>query len=459
MESGLNEKCGVVGVCNTRNFDVARLAYLGLWSLQHRGQDSSGIASFDGRKLHSYTGRGLVSQVYEEKTFDKLQGQVAVGHNRYSTSGGDDEDLNQPYVYESLGFAFCHNGNLPYIDALTNYMAEHELVGADNNDSGLMAMALANELKSKKKLELALKECWPLFTGAFSCVGLYKKKLYGFRDSHGIRPLSIGKTDHGYVFASETAALDIIGADFIRDVKPGELVVADGEELTSYKIADGKEQIDALEFVYLARPDSRLLGQSVYSARRRAGDMLAKTQPVKADVVIGIPDSGIPAASGYARTSGIPFAQGLIKNRYIGRTFIEPEKIRKKSVELKFNIIVELVAGQDIVIIDDSLVRGNTLRYVIKILRESGAKSVHVRIAAPPIKFPDFYGIDTPTSAELTASENDNEEIRKQINADSLAFLDLESFKESTGVDKDRLCVSSFTGEYPIKVPFPFKGS
>lgn len=453
FQSGLNEKCAVVGVSNTKAFDVSRLAYLGLWALQHRGQDSSGIASFDGRKLHHRRSKGLVSNVYDAESLSELKGQVAIGHNRYSTSGGDDSFLNQPFIYESLGFAFAHNGNLPFIDKLVDYAKKHKLIVADNNDTGLMALALSNELKLSADLKSAVSSCWPLFTGAFSCVGLYQDVLFGFRDSNGIRPLVIGKTDHGYVLASETAALDIIGAAFVRDVSPGELVQIQGDQLTSDIIKAGQETLDIMEFVYLARPDSRLMGQSVYSARRRAGVVLASTQPVKADIVIGVPDSGVPAATGYAEGSSISYGMGLVKNRYVGRTFIEPEKIRRTSVELKFNVIVEIVAGKDIVLVDDSIVRGNTLKHVVELLREHGARSIHVRIASPPVKFPDFYGIDTPDNNELIAHSHSVEEVRHFITADSLAFLPIDDLIASTGIDKSQLCLSSFNGNYPIKVP------
>lgn len=444
----------MIGITNKRDFDVARLVYLGLWSLQHRGQDSSGIASYDGVKLHSHKKSGLVSQVYDEESLASLKGQAAIGHNRYSTFGGKDDAFNQPYADESINFAFAHNGNLPYVDKLKEYLLEQKISSDGLNDSGLMALALASELKQTNSLEKAVKCCWPLFTGAFCCVGLYNNKVFAFRDANGIRPLALGKTDHGYMVASETVALDIVGADFVRDVKPGELVMFEDDQLESVQIKQGSEQLDAFEFVYLARPDSRIAGHSVYFARYRAGQALAKTAPVRADVVIGIPDSGMPAATGFASESGIACEYGLLKNRYIGRTFIEPEKIRRSSVELKFNVIVEVVAGKNVVLIDDSLVRGNTLKYVVRILREYGAKSVHVRIASPPVKYPDFYGIDTPTSNDLIANEYTEPEIAKIINADSLAFLPLDDFIASTGMPKSQLCLSSFTGEYPIAVPY-----
>jgi amidophosphoribosyltransferase len=377
---------------------------------------------------------------------------MAIGHNRYSTSGGSDEALNQPYIDESLSFAFAHNGNLPITKKLEEYLNDNGINSGGTNDSGLMALALSNELKITGSIEKSVRTCWPLFTGAFCCVGLYKGQMFAFRDQFGIRPLSLGKTHNGYVVASETAALDIIGADFTRDIKPGELVVIHGSELESFQIQPGTEKLDAFEFVYLARPDSRLAGQSVYSARRRYGMALAKVDPVKADIVIAVPDSGTPAAVGYAQESNIPFELGLIKNRYIGRTFIEPEKIRKNSVELKFNVIVEIIAGKDVVLVDDSLVRGNTLKFVIKLLRQYGAKSIHVRIASPPVKYPDYYGIDTPKDTDLIASHHNEQQISEMIDADSLAYLPLGDFIKATGLPKDRLCLSCFNGEYPIPI-------
>jgi amidophosphoribosyltransferase len=449
---GINEKCAVIGISNHKNFDVSRLVYLGLWSMQHRGQDSSGIASYDGSKIIVHKKSGLVSQVYSEESLGLLKGRVAVGHNRYSTSGGKDDNYNQPYVDEDLGFAFTHNGNLPVTKKLEEYLMSEGLIISGQNDSGLMSLALINEIKKTNSIKEAVKTCWPLFSGAFSCVCMLKDQVFAFRDNFGIRPLAIGKTNHGYVIASETGALDIIGANFVRDVKPGELVVINDDQLISHQLFNGQEKLDAFEFVYLARPDSRLMGKSVYSIRRRLGMALSQYAPVKADVVISVPDSGTPAAVGYAHQSGIPFELGLIKNQYIGRTFIEPEKIRKNSVELKFNVIVEIVAGKDVVLVDDSLVRGNTLKYVVKILREYGAKKVHVRIASPPVIYPDYYGIDTLNTSELIASKYGLEQITKIIDADSLAYLPLPNFLNSIGVDRNKLCLSCFTGDYPIAI-------
>lgn len=449
----INEKCAVIGVTNTRDFDVARLVYLGLWSMQHRGQDSSGIASYDGVKVHVHKKHGLVSQVYDEDSLVRLRGKVAIGHNRYSTSGGKNDAHNQPYSNEALGFAFGHNGNLPFVDKLQDYLRQAGVSHDGFNDTGLMSLALTSELKKTGSIQAAVKNCWPLFTGAFSCVGLHGDTVFAFRDSHGIRPLVLGKTTHGYVVASETVALDIIGAGFVRDINPGELILLSGEHLESVTIAKGSQTVDAFEFVYLARPDSRIAGKSVYATRFKAGEALARTAAVKADVVIGIPDSGLSAATGYAHQSGIPLELGLLKNRYIGRTFIEPEKIRKNSVELKFNAIVESIAGRDVILVDDSLVRGNTLTYVIGLVRSHGAKKVHVRIASPPVMFPDFYGIDTPRISSLIASQYSVQDIQKVIRADSLAYLSLEDFIDSVGIPASQLNLSSFNGVYPIPVP------
>jgi amidophosphoribosyltransferase len=448
----VNEKCAVIGITNTRDFDVARLVYLGLWAMQHRGQDSSGIVSYNGSDLKIHKKSGLVSRVYDEEALSRLNGKIAIGHNRYSTSGGSDESLNQPYVDKKLSFAFAHNGNLPVVKNLKEYLTKNSINFDGKNDSGLMALALANELERTDSIERSVQNCWPLFTGAFCCVGLYKGMMFAFRDRFGIRPLSLGQTHNGHVIASETAALDIIGANFIRDINPGELVIVKENRLESYQIEKGHEKLDAFEFVYLARPDSRLAGQSVYSVRRRYGIALSRINPIKADVVIAVPDSGTPAAVGYAQESGIPFELGIIKNRYIGRTFIEPEKIRRNSVELKFNVIVEIIAGKDVILVDDSLVRGNTLKFVVKILRQYGARSVHVRIASPPVKYPDFYGIDTPKVNELIASSHNQDQIAKIIDADSLAYLPLDEFIRCTGMPADKLCLSCFNGVYPIPI-------
>jgi len=452
--NSLNEKCAVVAVSNKKAFDVARLVYLALWSLQHRGQDSSGIASFDGSQLQSHKKTGLVSRVYSPSSLARLKGRVAIGHNRYSTSGGNDSALNQPYDYHSPNFAFAHNGNLPYTDKLTDYAQRNGLDSSGLNDSGLMGLALNHELNRVKSIPEAVRRCWPLFTGAFCCVGLLNERAFAFRDSHGIRPLVLGKTDHGYIIASETVALDIIGANFIRDVRPGELIMIWEDQFESIQISEGEQVIDAFEFIYLARPDSRIANRSVYTTRYRAGQSLAKAAPVKADVVIAIPDSGIPAATGYSHQSGIPAEHGLLKNRYIGRTFIEPEKIRRNSIELKFNAIVEIVAGKDIVLVDDSIVRGNTLKHVIGLLRSYGAKQIHVRIASPPILHPDFYGIDTPDGNDLIASRYDVTDIGRQVGADSLVYLPLSDLVSAIGLSQSQLCLSSFDGRYPIEVPY-----
>lgn len=450
----INEKCAVIAVTNKRDFDVARLAYLGLWSLQHRGQDSSGIASFDESGLHEHKKSGLVSQVYDEESFDRLRGGVAIGHNRYSTAGGQDDAFNQPYSYKDLGFAFAHNGNLPFTDELKAYAERNHLEADGLNDSGLMSLCLSNELSKTGSIAESLRNCWPLFTGAFSCVGIYKDQAFAFRDEHGIRPLGVGKTDHGYVAASETAAMDIIGADYMRDMRPGELVVMQDDVMESVQIAEGKEKVDAFEFVYLARPDSNIAGRSVYHTRYQAGRLLAKTLPVEADVVLGVPESGIPAATGYSHESGIRFELGLMKNSYIGRTFIEPDKIRKSSVELKFNVITKIIAHKNIVLVDDSLVRGNTLKHVIRLLKDYGAKSVHVRIASPPVMYPDFYGIETSESKDLMARDHSEDEMAGIFGAESLAYLPLDDFVKATGLKESDLCLSGFTGDYPIKVPF-----
>ncbi len=450
----INEKCAVIAVSNSQDFDVARLVYLGLWAMQHRGQDSSGIASYNGSKLHHRKKRGLVTQVYDEESLASLKGQAAIGHNRYSTSGGDDSFLNQPFTNEGLGFAFAHNGNLPFTTKLREYAFEQKLTVNGHNDSGLMALALANELKNNGgSIEKAVRSCWPLFEGAFCCAGLLEKNVFAFRDGYGIRPLSLGETTHGYVVASETAALDAIGATYVRDIKPGELVVINKKEIQSFQIVEGTEMLDAFEFVYLARPDSKLAGKSIFMIRKDAGRLLAKNSPAEADIVLAAPDSGTPAAVGYSEESGIPMGHGLIKNRYIGRTFIEPEKIRKSSVELKFNVIPEVIEGKRIVLVDDSIVRGNTLKHLTKLLKKNGAKEVHLRIASPPVKYPDFYGIDTPNGFDLLAHSYTVEESRERLDADSLEYLSVGDLVKSTGLSRGKLCLSSFTGEYPIPVP------
>ncbi len=452
MEDKLGEKCGIFGVYG-KGFEAARLTYFGLFALQHRGQESSGIAVSDGKKIKIHKGTGLVVHVYSEKILDNLQGHLAIGHNRYSTSGGSKPEYNQPYLSADGKVALAHNGNLPETKKLREFLKSKKVKIDNLNDTGVMHAVLHYFIKQGKSLEDAIKLSYPLFTGAFCLLVMTPTKIAAIRDSFGIRPLSLGKLNGGYVIASETCAFDIMNASFIREIKPGEMVVIDETGVKSIQIEKGNQKLDVFEFVYFARPDSMLFGKKVNEVRRQLGVNLAKEHPVKADVVIPVPDSAIPAALGYSKESGIPFDHGLIKNRYVHRTFIKPEQhLRETSVQMKLNPLPEVLKGKRVIVIDDSIVRGTTLSKIVAMLRKTGAKEVHVRISSPPNKYPDFYGIDTPNQKELIAATRSLDGVRKFIGADSLEYLSFDGMIKATGLSKDIFCTSCFTGEYPIDI-------
>jgi amidophosphoribosyltransferase len=449
-EYELAEKCGVFGVF-TSNPEAARLVYSGLWALQHRGQESSGIASSDRGQIYRHVQSGLVSHAYDEAALDGLKGSLAIGHNRYSTSGGNLAVHGQPIV--DVNLALAHNGNLPSTAKLEEFLSEHNVPIEGLNDSALMAAAISFFMSQGKSLDEAIEESYPLLVGAFSVVAMDCKKLVAFRDHCGIRPLSLGRLADGLVVSSETCALDVIGAAFWRDIKPGEMVVIDESGLRSRQLVKPTPKLDIFEFVYFARPDSMLLGRSVNAVRREMGAELAREVPLSADVVVPVPDSAIPAAIGYARQSGIPFDQALIKNRYIHRTFIQPaQRLRDKSVEMKLNPLPEALIGRDVIVIDDSIVRGTTTKKIVRMLYGAGAKKVHVLISSPPVKFPDFYGIDTPDPKDLLASRMSIDEMTGYIGADSLHFLSYEGLIAATGLPESRFSTSAFTGVYPIDI-------
>ncbi len=446
----LQEKCGVVGVYSPGE-EAARLSYFALSALQHRGQESSGIVSHDGEQFHKHIGVGLVAQVFNESSLAKLPGAMAIGHNRYATSGGKHDSHAQPVLRSDDLIALAHNGNLPSTIALRDFLKSKGTLKRDSNDSEMMADAIRFYMYQGHNTAEAITLAWPLFTGAFSIVVLAKDGLYAFRDHCGIRPLCLGKLKEGYVIASETCALDMVGAKFIRDVKPGELLRIDASGLRSTQIQKPNLKLEVFEYIYFARPDSVLLGQSINEVRRRLGRELAKELPVKADLVVPIPDSSIPAALGYSKASKIEFDHGLIKNRYIHRTFIQPSQaMREKAVQMKLNPLASTLAGKDIILIDDSIVRGTTMREIIKMLRRCKVGKVHVRISSPPVRFPDFYGIDTPDQTALIASKKSSEQIRKLIGADSLAFLSYERMIRAVDVPEQQLCTACFSGLYPI---------
>ncbi len=449
----LHEKCGVFGVA-VGSPDAARTAYYGLWALQHRGQESSGIVSASKGELRRHVGEGLVAHVYDEGNLERLKGNLAIGHNRYATSGGSGGvDHLQPVLDPGTGFAFAHNGNLPSTAALEAFLLAHNVPHSHLNDSQMMAAAIGYYVRQGKTLVAAIEAAWPLFTGAFSCVAMDADTVVGFRDECGIRPLSLGRLEDGYVIASETCAFDTVGAAFLRDVKPGELVSITPSGVTSKQVVPGRMALDIFEYVYFARPDSLLMGRKVNEVRRNLGRNLAKEFPIKADVVVPVPDSAIPAALGYAQASGVRFDHGFIKNRYIHRTFIRPtQALRDRDVKIKLNPVPEVIMGKSVIVIDDSIVRGTTTAQIVSMLYGAGAREVHVLVSCPPVKYPDFYGINTPKQSDLIAARLSVPEICKHIGAASLGFLSFDGMIEATGWSRSKLSTSCFDGVYPIGI-------
>ncbi|HEV8426039.1 MAG TPA: amidophosphoribosyltransferase [Actinomycetes bacterium] len=450
------EACGVFGVWAPGE-QVANLVFYGLYALQHRGQESAGMAVADGHGLLVYKEMGLVSQVFDEATLATLQGHLAIGHTRYSTTGGSRWENAQPAFKTNAvggGIALAHNGNLTNTAALAELLGGTGSGGRSTSDTDVMAELLARE--ADLSLEEAIVRTMPRLEGAFSLVILDERTLYGVRDRHGVRPLCIGKLPGGWVVASETAALDIVGATLVREVEPGEVVAIDEQGLRSRRFAPASPRLCVFEHVYLARADSTLGGQSVHQVRRALGAALAIEAPVEADLVIPVPDTAWSAAAGYAEASGISFGEGLMKNRYVGRTFIQPSQtMRQLGIRIKLNPLREAIRGLRLVVVDDSIVRGNTTKAIVGMLREAGAREIHVRITSPPVRWPCFYGIDMPTRAELVASDLLTTEIAGYLGADSLGYLSLEALTEaaaSPGVGPEGLCTACFTGDYPIPV-------
>ncbi|HUS26319.1 MAG TPA: amidophosphoribosyltransferase [Nevskiaceae bacterium] len=450
--SQIREKCAVFGAYNVGP-QASRLTFYGLWALQHRGQESSGIVSSDGHNLYRHTAPGLVANVYHEEDLEQLPGHIAIGHNRYSTSGAAEGAHSQPVLKREHKLAFAHNGNLPVTDALAAFLDEHDIAHQKYNDSEMMAEAINCLMENGMELEAAIQETYPLFTGAFSSVAMTNKKLVAFRDECGIRPLSIGRLGKGYVVASETCAFDTVGATFIRDVQPGELVIIDEHGITSHQAAKPRPKLDMFELVYFARPDSIIQGLSVDQVRQNFGQVLAEEYKLDADIVVPVPDSSIPAAIGYARASDIPFEMALIKNRYIHRTFIRPSaKLREQDLRMKLNPMPHLLKGKRVVLIDDSIVRGTTTRKIVRMLQEAGAREVHVLISSPPVRYPDFYGINISDQHELIAAQMSVEEIRQHIGADTLGYLSFNGMIRATGQPASTFCTSCFDGIYPIAI-------
>ncbi len=446
------EACGTFGAF-TPGEPAARLAYFGLFALQHRGQESAGIAVSDGDLLTVFKDLGLVAQVFDETTLESLPGHVAIGHTRYSTTGSSVWENSQP-VYRQIdhnGIALAHNGNLINTAELATELGKQ----AATTDSELMAEAIARSMLDGRDLVAALTETLPRFEGAFTLALMDRTTLVGVRDPYGFRPMCLGRIDGGWVVASETAALDIIGATFVRAVEAGEMVVIDESGIRSFfPFPPRSPKLCLFEFIYFARPDSLLYGQNVHAARQRMGRRLAEQAPVKADVVVPVPESGIPAAQGYAAASHIPYVDGLVKNRYVGRTFIEPAQLmRDRGIHMKLNPMPEELEGRRVILVDDSIVRGSTTRQLVQMVREAGATEVHMRISSPPYRWPCFYGMDTGDRSTLLAADLSIEEIAASIGADSLAYLGLDSVLESTGAPEDGFCTACLSGDYPTEVP------
>jgi len=452
---GPQDACGVFGVWAPGE-EVAKLTYFGLYALQHRGQEAAGIAVSDGSGVVVYKDLGLVAQVFDEPTLASLRGHLAIGHTRYSTTGGSTWENAQPTIRATSAgttIALAHNGNLVNTAELARQVAERGMdPDGSTSDTALVTMLLAS--RPDLSVEAAALEVLPTLRGAFSFVFMDETTLYAARDAYGVRPLVLGRLERGWVVASETAALDIVGASVVREIEPGELIAIDEHGLRSARFAAPDPKGCLFEYVYVARPDTTIAGRTIHAARVAIGRQLAREHPVDADLVIPVPESGTPAAIGYAAESGITYGAGLMKNPYVGRTFIQPSQtLRQLGIRLKLNPVRENVRGKRLVVVDDSIVRGNTQRAIVRMLREAGALEVHVRISSPPVSWPCFYGIDFATRAELLASGLDNEGIRRSIGADTLGYVSLEGLVAATEQPKSRLCRACFDGEYPIELP------
>ncbi|MCC5579913.1 amidophosphoribosyltransferase [Microtetraspora sp. AC03309] len=450
LDRAPKDACGVFGVWAPGE-DVSKLTYYGLYALQHRGQESAGIAVSEGSRILVYKDMGLVSQVFDESILGTLRGHVAIGHCRYSTTGSSVWENAQPTLSstDQGGLALAHNGNLINTGELSLRLPP-DVIRATTDTEVLTALLAQDRAQS---IEEAAAELLPQVKGAYSLVWMNETTLFAARDPQGIRPLVLGRLERGWVVASETAALDIVGATFVREIEPGELLTIDERGVRSRRFAAAAPKGCLFEYVYLARPDTTIAGRGVQATRVEVGRQLAREHPVDADLVIPTPESGTPAAIGYAEQSGIPYGQGLVKNSYVGRTFIQPSQtIRQLGIRLKLNPLREVIQGKRLIVVDDSIVRGNTQRAIVKMLREAGATEVHVRISSPPVAWPCFYGIDFATRAELIAGSLSVEEIRASLGADSLGYISLEGLTQATTIPAERLCRACFTGEYPIAI-------
>jgi amidophosphoribosyltransferase len=454
---GFHEECGVVGIYG--HPEAANLVYLGLCALQHRGQEAAGIVSSDGQVLVSHRGVGLVADIFREDIVRRLKGPAAIGHNRYSTTGSSHLKNAQPLVveYGRGGLAVAHNGNLVNAEELRAQLEERGSIFQSTVDTEVIIHLIA--ASRAERLEDRVVEALTQVRGAYSLVFLSPEKLIAARDPYGFRPLVLGRVKGAWVLASETCALDLMDATYEREVAPGEVVVLSADGLQSYQpFPPAASSSCIFEYIYFARPDSVVFGRSVYAARKALGHQLAREAPVAADIVVPVPDSGVPAAIGYAEEAHIPFEMGLIRNHYVGRTFIEPrDAIRHFGVKVKLNAQRQVLAGKRVVVVDDSIVRGTTSRKIVKMIRDAGAREVHMRISSPPTTNPCYYGIDTPTRSELIASSHDVDEIRRYITADSLAYLSEEGMYEFLGGKRPGFCDACFTGRYPVAFEEPSK--
>ncbi len=448
----MHEECGVFGVY-APNEDVARLTFFALFALQHRGQESAGIATTDGGKIQVYAQMGLVSQVFDEHSLTHLTGDIAIGHNRYSTRGSSKICNAQPIIVgqDSNTIAVAHNGNIINAEHLYQELSEQGYTFRSSTDTEVIANLILSSPEANwvDKIRYAMRR----LQGAYSLTILTNHTLFGARDPFGVRPLCLGAIDSGYVIASESCALDHIGANFIREIEPGEMVSITDNGIDSYPAEAGRRALCIFEYIYFSRPDSIINGRLLYPARMAMGEQLAEEYPQDADLVMGVPDSATAAGIGYAHKSGIPLGEGLLKNRYVGRTFIEPDqRIRDLGVKLKFNPLPRMLNDKRLIVVDDSIVRGTTTPQVVRMLKRAGAKEVHMRICAPPLRYPCFFGVDMATRWELIAAQKTIPEIRDFIGADSLGYLSIDGLIKAVALPRDIFCLACFTGDYPIPV-------
>jgi len=448
----MHECCGIFGVY-AQDVDVARLTFFALYALQHRGQESAGIATSNGKRVFLHTDMGLVSHVFTEEDLSRLEGHIAIGHSRYSTTGSSHPGNAQPILVasDSDTIALAHNGNITNAKPLRDELLRLGTNFVTSTDSEVIAQIILSSTESDlvSKIRYAMHR----LQGAYSLVIMNNDMLIGVRDPMGVRPLCLGTIDSGWAIASESCAFDHIGAHFVREIEPGEIVTINHDGAQSFKEKSERKALCIFEYIYFARPDSVIQNRLLYPARQAMGEILSREHPVEADLVMGVPDSATAAGIGYARASGISYCEGLLKNRYVGRTFIEPDqRLRDLGVRLKFNPLSEIIAGGRLVVVDDSIVRGTTTPRVINLLRRAGAKEVHLRICAPPIRYPCFFGVDMATKWELIAAQKTIPQIRDAIGADSLGYLSIEGLIEAVSLPKEIFCLACFTGDYPIPV-------